>query len=993
MKLNIIQETSENCLNCGLFSKCKNPFLRPIIDYRSETKNTNTLLIVADWTDTEDDEKDGYFNSNARGYKAVEAICKSLDCKYVFTTALACGLTEDSKSEKLKKNFSLCFREKLKPLILKHKPRAIVCLGKQAMDAVLQDKAPKTMKEILKTGMNVEWQEELDETLNTLVLAVDHPVRFFNEKVDRARLEGLYKLVFSKAEKFCLETEVRKPVEYELVTSPARFYQIAGMPFKEMAFDVENRHSKKDLLRNTIWKPNSELLSLAFTFYDEKSKVYRNFVVVGQALFDKLCVEKLFIGRKVVGHNSKHDCQVIWNRLKIDIFSLIESFDDTLALFYLTDQNRINNGLKDLSAQYLGIYDYADEVKRYEIEANQRLKQFRTAAIANLKEKQLKLKDYTEALNWKNTGNKITAIKAKRLQAVLDEFSSLEEIEDLVLLCREKVEELPPEGSSDYGDLPIAILAQYNAEDTYCTLKLKREILPYLSKYDRKEGEADPLWDPVAYDLFRKSVKMICYVERNGLPMDMDSLQDMKKELEETELKVRKDLLKRADVLEALYSLKNIQDKVSKERCTEEDLLNEVSPTKAKFITTLCQNLKLNKFALLTKGNNWSFTSKKCINNIRDHFNPENGNGDESIYNLFNAFSYVGNNRQVRSKFINNWEQYYSYDDKCFHPNFVLTKNQSLLYANQQADGGAQSGRLGSTQINSQQIRKVGYLRKHFKAPPGYVFLEVDYSSLEPVLISMVSGCERLKNFFRRKLDIYRVTANDIYDFGVDLNLPDAQVRKELKKNVDEVFRDKLKIGFLAWCYGRGIYTFARDMKITEDEAREFYDKARQMYSEIYDWKETIVQTIEEGRQIHTLFGRKRSFPVLQANKYDREDWKRFKKDLSKAIRIGVNFPIQSLGSDICLWQAAGIQDWIMDENLGEVIKMVNLVHDAIWFLVKESQLDWAVKEIQTRMEDTSKLPFGVDVPLRTEADYGPTLASYLKKNKDLTLPCNLGAM
>lgn len=983
------EKTKTNCELCKINLTCKSPYLRPVIDYRADTRDTNTLLVVADYTEGLDDQAGNYFASKERGYHVIEAILSSLECKYVFTTALACGVTDPEK-KLTKKEYNACFQEKLKPLILKHKPRAIICLGSQAMNAVLQDKSPKTMKDILKTGMNIEWFEEEDKILNSLVLAVDHPSKFLNEKTDKNRLEALYKLIFNKAEQYCLNTEVRKPVDFELIQTPARFYQVAGMGFKQIACDIENRHSKKDLTRNTIWKCNSDILSLAFTYYCEKTKVYRNFVVVGEALKDKLCLEKLFRGRQVIGHNFKHDLQVIWNRCGVDIWPLASSVEDTLALFYLTDQNRVNNGLKDLSATYLEIYDYADEVKRYEIEANQRLKSFRVAATENLKDKRADLKVYEEALAWKEANGeiRITSIKAKKYTAMLLKYSSIEELYALIAICNAAVEELPPEGSCDYGDLPISILAQYNAEDTYCTLKLFREILPYLTKYEKKFDQGtDPLWDPIAYELFQKSVKMICYVERNGLPMDMASLQEMKKDLEETELKVRKDLLENKIIKDVLFSLKDIQEKQAKGKLTEEDLLEEVSPTKAKFITALCEKLGLESQALLTKGNNWSYTSKKCISNIADSLAEKKNKQD--IYKIFKDFEYVGKNRRVRSKFISNWEQFYVPETGRFHPNFKLTRNQSLVYANSggEADGGAQSGRLSCVEINTTQIYKVGYIRKHFKAPPGFVFVEADFSAGEPVLISFLSGCERLKEVFRRRQDIYRVTANDIYDFGVDFSLSDEELAVALECNVDEVFRNKLKIAFLAWCYGRGIFTFARDMNITEDEAKEFYRKAREMYSEIYEWKEGIYKTINEGKILHTLFGRKRTFPIMPYDRTKKGDFRRYQSELDKAKRIAVNFPVQSLLSDICLWQASLIQDWITKEYLEDVIQMVNLVHDAIWFLVKESQLEWACKEIQSRMEDTSKLPFDIDVPMRTGIDYGPTLASYLKKNKELVLP------
>lgn len=1304
---------STNCEKCQLYKSCVNPFLSPVIDWRAETKDTNICLVVADYTDGKDDEHNKYFASAARGYKLIQGQLADLECRYVFTTALACGVT--NKDTKLtKENYNACFAEKLKPLILKYKPRAIVCLGKQAMDAVLQDKAPKTMKEIQKTGVSVDYYEEEVKLLNCLVLAVDHPARLFIEQTDKAKLASLYELIFSKAERYCLETEVRKPIDFTLISKKPDLYRIAGGKFKEFAFDVENKHNKKDLLKNTIWKRNSELLSLSITYFNETSGFYNNFVIVGEALEDKFLLEKLFSGRSVVTHNGKHDCQVLWNRLGFDVFSHVSEVHDTLAMFYLSNQNRLNNGLKDLSAKYLGIYDYADTVQRYVIEANSRLKILKKQASEELKLKQKQYNWYVEALKVQSGELTVSAQKAKKLKIILNSYPNLEAITELLLLAKQKYKEVPEPGTADYGDIPIDILAQYNAEDTYCTLKLKREIIPFLEK---TEGYT---YDPVAYKLFQRSLKTVCYVERNGMPLDMTSLLEMKAELEAKEKEIQTKLLSLDVVKEVLLKVDSNQEKLERGKLTEADLPKLISPTKAKFITSLCKNFKLDNFATLTKKNKKSFVSKKCINSIRDSFKDVN----QEIFEIFSDLSYIGNNRQVRSKFIKNWSTYYVPEDGKLHCSYNLTKNQSLAYNTGSSDSGAQSGRLsciaegslvevvrdlskfpkgipiekvnigdlaytydsannltlkpvtnviyngiretviiewigtgkkhkgsltltpdhpvglvdGSykpagelesgdrilsvsrsnklgysfinyfydssvrdhrfileslgydlkdkhvhhednnklnnlvtnlrimspsehhslhynllpkeekmartknvlkpeyrakirhlkgpehpkwlpvkkisilrallnaggkplsaakilnisyetfvnrcysynidymsirkrfnnsgvfisrglvkkatskevtnldkfsrslgigyrklkslidyyglnnnhivlnvkkgpkvkvydleikdthnfivnelkvhncTAPNLQQIRKVGYLRKHFRAPPGYVFCEIDYSSLEPCLISSVSNCERLKEVFKKKLDIYRVTANDIYEFGVDLNAPPEKVKEALKTRVNETDRDKLKIGFLAWCYGRGIPSFARDMKITEEEAVEFYRKAKEMYYEIYDWKEGIIDAVKNQEMVHTLFGRKREFPVMPPLNRSDEERKRYRKELSKAIRVAVNFPIQSLGSDICLWQASNIQDWIIDENLEQVIVIVNLVHDAIWFLIKESQIDWAVPELQKRMEDITTLPNGIDVPLNTEALWGPTLASYLKKNTQLEL-------
>jgi DNA polymerase I-like protein with 3'-5' exonuclease and polymerase domains/uracil-DNA glycosylase len=976
LQLENLKMESPNCETCGLFRNCQNPFLRPVVDMRLQYKNTNCILVVGDYADGPDDRNGRYFNSNGRGYKIIQDLLGDLECRYVFTTALACGLPNPKNTKLGVKQYRSCFEEKLKPLVIKHRPRVIIFLGTTAMNAGLQNKAPKSLKAITQTGMNITWNEGTDEEINSLIMAVDHPARFLMEKTDVERLAKLYETVFKKAEQYCLKTDVRVPTEFELIDNPARLYSVAGLPFTEMSFDIENTYAEKDHTKNTLWKRNAKLLSLSITYFEQVTNAYRTFVVVGDALKNQICLERLFKDRIAIAHNIKHDAQGMWRLAGVDIFSLVKDYHDTLALFYLSDQNRLDNGLKPLTAHYLNIHDYVDEVKIHVTEANKRISDLRKNLTAQIKEKRKHLL-WLEELAKHNAGLVVLAKpKLKKISLLRDQYGSIEDVVAMLEILEKQLSEVPIEGSADYGDIPIAVLAEYNADDTLATLRLYREILPYLSKHDSSFNQQDPLWTEEAYSLYKRSVRMACYVERNGLPMDMESLDEMNKDLLEKEKELRSKLFKSEIIQKAILDIPQIKEREEKGQLTEELMLKELSPTKAKFMTNLCHNIGVSHLGGITKSGNISYTSKGVVKAIKDHFDEVE---DPELSEIFKDFVYLGNSKQVRSKFVKNWKTYYVPEDSCFHCNFLLTKNNNYLKGGH-SEGA--NGRTSSTNINTQQIRKVGYLRKHFKAPPGYVFVEIDYASLEPVLISFLSNCDRLKDIFRRKLDIYQVTANDIYDLGVNLNASDDEVREALKAQVTDSFRDKLKIGFLAWCYGRGKPSFMRDMKITEEECDHFYNTAYEMYREVYHWKEGIKDTLENGELITTMFGRKRSFPIRPPAERNRDDFFRWRKEFAKALRVAVNFPVQSLGSDICLWNASFLQEWIQQERLENVIKIVNLVHDAVWLLVKENQMDWALPECQKIMEDTSKLPFRMDVPLRTSADWGPSLASYLKESK-----------
>lgn len=902
---------------CGLYESCKRKNgLAPSIDCRLSSADKNTILVVGDYTDHKDDPF-GYFNSDDRGYRNfIKPILEALDCNYVFTTALACPVN-DKETNIQKKHYRACFEVKLKPLILKYKPKAIICLGKAAMDAVLQDRAPKSLKTITQTGMSVEFYEEEhhEEVLNSLVIGLNHPIAFKHPKTDIDKLETLYRQVFTKAEDFCINAEKRLPVLYDLIETPAQFAQFIQKVPKKFAFDIENTYAEKDIYKNTIWKVNTKIISLSVTYRDSKGE-YKTGVVVGEAVKDKALIQRLFYKRHVVAHNIKHDCNGIFRLCGVDIWPLVEDYEDTMAKFYLADQNRQQNDLKSLSAKYLEVYDYVDDVKRHVVEANNRIAALRKQLIANAREKLKHANWYDEALIWQRgeanpeTGKPFSSAKIKNLKMVLEQYSSKEELLELLKVIQEEVNMMPAEGTADYGDIPISILGAYNAEDTVCTLRLEEEILPYLSKYDPSFGRQDPLWSDTAYTLFKRSVRMATYVERNGLPIDIESLNKMGKDLEEKELEVRQGLLKYPEVIQALESLPHIQARKEKGTLTDEMLVNEISPTKAKFMTTLCKNLKLGRFAAETKGGSYSFTGKEVVKKIATFYENK---GATDLARLFKDFIYIGNNRQVRSKFIKNWNQYYVPEDKCFHPIFKLTKNQSTLYANKDAsgDGGAGSGRLSSAKINSQQIRKVRYLRKHFKARKGYKFAEFDYCQLEVYVIAWLSGCEQLKETFRRGLDIYRVTANEIFLVGtnnyVDTSDPDTEkVNKLLKAAISTDMRNKMKVGFLAWAYGRSKPSFARDLNLSEEETDDFYSKAEKKWHEIFTWKQEIIQDIKDGNPITTPWGRFRTAPIAPPEPNNWQDRKRYDIELKKLIRSVVNFPPQCLPGNTQVLTEAG---------------------------------------------------------------------------------------
>lgn len=271
---------------------------------------------------------------------------------------------------------------------------------------------------------------------------------------------------------------------------------------------------------------------------------------------------------------------------------------------------------------------------------------------------------------------------------------------------------------------------------------------------------------------------------------------------------------------------------------------------------------------------------------------------------------------------------------------------------------------------NLQNLAHDLLLRSCIEAPLGKYLVEFDYDRIEPVVLTNVAGIKVWKDIFTRKLDLYRVIANKVLKLGISLDGPDDEVRKNLEDGVTDEQRELAKTSTLAIMYEQTAKPFAERMGIPEERAVAFFKEFNIEFPEIQAYKEMIREAVRNGELIKTLFGRKRSFPLLGYNIDQEEQYRR-----------AINFNIQASASDITLWKLFEIYAFIEANNLEDVIYPINIVHDAIWFEVDKSRIDDLLPKIAGIMEDMSTLPFNFDIPLLTTIKFGENLGK-MKKYK-----------
>ena len=258
------------------------------------------------------------------------------------------------------------------------------------------------------------------------------------------------------------------------------------------------------------------------------------------------------------------------------------------------------------------------------------------------------------------------------------------------------------------------------------------------------------------------------------------------------------------------------------------------------------------------------------------------------------------------------------------------------------------TGRLSSSEPNLQNIPVRGDLgktiRKVFRAEPGYLLLSADYSQIELRVLAHVSGDPSLIDAFRRKEDIHRRTASEI--FGVPLE----QVTPEL--------RSRAKAVNFGVVYGISDYGLAKQTGVSREEARHFIDAYFRRYPMVKKYMDEAVEKARTEGYVTTIFGRRRPIPDINAKNRAVRGF---------AERTAINTPIQGSAADIIKLAMVRIFERLRKEGLKS--KMILQVHDELIFEIPPDERDVMEKMVREEMESVKDL----SVPLEVDVGVGRT--------------------
>jgi len=248
---------------------------------------------------------------------------------------------------------------------------------------------------------------------------------------------------------------------------------------------------------------------------------------------------------------------------------------------------------------------------------------------------------------------------------------------------------------------------------------------------------------------------------------------------------------------------------------------------------------------------------------------------------------------------------------------------------------GAATGRLSSSDPNLQNIPvrtpRGEAIRRAFVAPPGAMLLTADYSQIELRLLAHLSRDPAFVQAFEQGGDIHRQTAALIFDVAQDQVTADMRARAKT-------------INF-ATIYGQGAFALARQLGITQDDAKRFIEQYFTRFAGVRAWLDRTVAEARERGYVETLFGRRRYIPELKDRNYNIRAF---------GERTATNSPLQGSAADLIKIAMIRIAGALKEQGLAS--RMILQVHDELVVEVPRGEEEVATELVKRHMERAADL-------------------------------------
>jgi len=982
---------SPACASCGLWRQAspERSFLSPEVSPGwSDHPEKPVVLVVVPWSREAS-------SSDTEGGDLLRIVMSGMqECRWIITGTLRCPAP--GKRGDVPSTFHrLCMEAHLPDDVNEFEPKVVVLLGQESCNAFLGSQAPKRFTSALRrTIKGVDgWPP----------IVIGRSPFYHDPSDDRDAFDEWVEL-FTRAEKIATGKDLGAALDYEEVSDPGRAVAICEALPLDFTWDTEYDGHEDDPARRTYWFEGAENLCWSVD-WDARDGGRKTVTFVPPAANDSRVWAAAFRGRRPCAHFAKVDFQEPFATLGVDLFPLVRRLDtgeidyrDPGQEIHLCDQGTAGLGILTIAMDHCGAENWKQKKDEMIASGNREL----ARAWARYSEWSARNGEAWKAVReWERYEEK------RQDKMVVAQHGPTEKKRSnaAAWLAKNPLVPRPDDpGEPEKPDRPpgtcgfaaaIPYLYHYCGEDSYWTSVALHTRVPAVKESLGGCG-------PVVTRLLSRAVELTCEVERVGLPVDMSRVRALQEHLLDVQREVREQMLHHEPVRLALARHHEVRFKLERGADPLEVALEHLNPGspifRLAFARELGLDLEAHRKEFFTKSGKPSF-NKKALAVLTQPAIP----WDEATEDvrLWRAFAKLKNARDLYAK-----TGMFRFVER----GYVRTDYRVVKVTKADHDGGSEgdaqgtnTGRLSAGFL--QGLKKDPAFRSAFVTPPGWVFVEVDYSTLEPRILAHLIGIREWQVWFERGYDLYCGMANQMFNLGVDVDHPDHEgVARDLKACIEPAFRNKImKPCFLAQMYMQGYESLAKATGMPVEKTQEFQVEFHRAFPQLKEFQAKLWENMLAGRPVVTPFGRQ-SYPHLP----DPKD-SRYKEKLASEHRHNWNLPVQGTGSDCLIWLVWGFmremklasrwggpharlgRDLVPVEYLEKRDgvrrwgALCNLIHDAVWGMVRVEHFKDFVRPLVTRMERREDLPFMMTSPLCGEVKAGREL-SHLHKVDSRTL-------
>ena len=353
-----------------------------------------------------------------------------------------------------------------------------------------------------------------------------------------------------------------------------------------------------------------------------------------------------------------------------------------------------------------------------------------------------------------------------------------------------------------FSEVSIEVASEYASEDADISLKLYEHIEPLVQKETKLAKLYSEIEGPLIYTLGD--------IERNGVLIDSEKLNEQSKELEAKILKLEQKVQKSAGEDFNLGSPKQLQE-------------------------ILYEKLGLPVIKKTPKG--------------------QPSTAESVLQELSMDFPIVQDILSYRA--ISKLKS--TYTDKL--PKMVNSNTGRVHTSYHQAV--TATGRLSSSDPNLQNIpirsEEGRRIREAFIAPDGYKILAADYSQIELRIMAHLSRDQGLMDAFATGQDIHQATAAEIFSTNID------EVTANQRRSAKAI-----NFGLI---YGMSAFGLSKQLQITRAEAQNYIEQYFDRYPQVKHYMDETKQSAKKMGYVETVFGRRLYLADIESSNYQRRQY------------------------------------------------------------------------------------------------------------------------